>query len=221
MVDRILGKDDAGCSIHPWSTTIALYRTFCYGIRMKTFREYVKHWSTGNSGSRLLVESIMVPEVELALRDWIIADTGGILIGGCALSYYAKPRFTTGIDVMYLTNAAIPTAVAGFRRTRPHAFKHIKTHVKIELVTPDSINVSSKLMHQVVLHAETHHGVKMASLAGLIALKLQRLKKYDVGDIAALIEAAGGSADMTPFQFEPEEPARSCPDHQRQRMTSS
>jgi hypothetical protein len=47
-----------------------------------------------NDGTRTLFESVMSPEIIAALKDWVKANAGGILIGGLAISHYVKPRMT-------------------------------------------------------------------------------------------------------------------------------
>lgn len=149
-----------------------------------------------NDGSRTLFESIAIPEVLQALKDWK-KETGqvGVLIGGCAVSYYARPRGTTDVDFLFLTPADVPSEVKGFKRTRPGAFQHNKTHVEVEVVTAASVNLDVKLAKQVIDTAVLIDGSFVASPSGLVALKLQRLKRYDEGDIAALIET--GKVDLT------------------------
>jgi hypothetical protein len=57
---------------------------------------------TINDGTRTLIESIMMPELIAALRDWAKSGSGGVLIGGLGLSYHARPRFTQDIDFLFL-----------------------------------------------------------------------------------------------------------------------
>ena len=47
---------------------------------------------TMNDGTRTLSESIMLPEVGDAIRDWVRSRGGGVLIGDAALCYHARPR---------------------------------------------------------------------------------------------------------------------------------
>ena len=64
---------------------------------MLRFRDYIDKLNIVNDGTRSLMESIAIPEVERALKDWNKIDHSGILIGGCAIGYYSKPRATTDI----------------------------------------------------------------------------------------------------------------------------
>jgi hypothetical protein len=149
-----------------------------------------------NDGSRTLFESVAIPEVEAALKDWIRAGvTSGVLIGGIAVGYYARPRGTTDVDVLFMQPEDIPNDINGFKRTRPGAFQHKNTHVEVEVVTPGSINLSPELAQRVFDTAVLSDGVLVASPTGLVALKLQRMKRYDEGDIVALVET--GKVDLT------------------------
>jgi len=157
-----------------------------------------------NDGTRTLSESIAILEVLQAMMDWK-RETGavGVLIGGCAVSYYAKPRGTTDIDFIFLSDADIPREVKGFKRTRPGAFQHELTHVEVEVVTPAAINISEKLVKTVIDTAENVDGMMIASPSGLVALKLQRLKRYDEGDIIALLET--GNVNLNGWPVTPEQ----------------
>jgi hypothetical protein len=163
-----------------------------------------------NKGNRSLFESVMVPEVSQALKDWIKGtQSNGVLIGGLALSFYVKPRYTQDVDVLFLDSAEIPNTVSGFKRVRPHAFRHDQTHVEVELVTPELISVSEELCAQVVLDAETHSGILVASPSGIVALKLGRaiLNKpasyQDRADIVNLI--ATGRVNLDEFDLPDEQ----------------
>jgi len=160
----------------------------------------LKKMQAANDGSRSLYESIAVPEVIKALEDWKNATSvNPVLIGGLAASYYIKPRATADIDFLFLSEKEIPDNVEGFTRTRPHAFQHNETHVEIEVLTPQHINISVDLAIQVVKTAQTNDGIMIASPSGIVALKLQRLRRYDEGDIIALIET--GKVDLMGWEL--------------------
>lgn len=151
-----------------------------------------------NDGTRSLYESIAIPEVLAALKDWKVAladRDSGVLIGGLAVSYYVRPRNTTDVDIMFLNAADIPDEVAGFKRTRPGAFQHNKTHVEIEVISPQSINIPAPLADKVSDTAVNLDGIRVASPSGLVALKLHRLKRYDKVDIASLVQH--GQVDLS------------------------
>jgi len=155
-----------------------------------------------NDGTRTLTESIAVPEVLQALRDWEAASgSTGILIGGCAASFYARPRATMDVDFLFMSSEEIPDRVPGFKRTRSMAFQHDRTHVEVEVIAPTSIGVDPALIKKVIETARTVGDLKVASPTGLVALKLQRMRRYDAGDIEALIET--GQIDLTGWPITP------------------
>lgn len=140
----------------------------------------------------------MVPEVQRALIAWINAKLAtkqhaGVLIGGLAMSFYAKPRYTEDVDLLFLRQSDVPEAVPGFKRTRIGAFQENQTHVEIETVTPESINQSRAIVQKVIETAVEHDGLSVASLAGLVALKLvasdnPKRRMRDLGDVEIMLE---------------------------------
>lgn len=163
-------------------------------------KEIFEKLNKPNNGTRTLFESIAVPEVEMALKDWIkttrfTTNKQGVLIGGTALGYYTRPRATMDVDLLFLTKSDIPDQVTGFKRTRPGAFQHNETHVEVEVVTPQSINNPVDLCRKIISTAIESNGILVASPTGLVASKLFRLKKNDIGDIVALYQL--GSVNLT------------------------
>lgn len=145
------------------------------------------------SAAHSLDHVALVPEVGQALKKWIASGGGGVLIGGLAMSFYAKPRNTEAVDLLFLTQAAIPESVAGFKRTRLGAFQENKEHVEIETVVPSAINITQALAEKVLTTARTVDGIKVASAEGLVALKLYasdnpRRKLRDLGDVERIVE---------------------------------
>jgi hypothetical protein len=105
---------------------------------------------TINDGTRSLVESIMMPEIIVALRDWSRSTQAGVLIGSLGSSFHCKPRFTEDIDFLVLEWIGIPERVRGFTRTTPDSLRHDRTQAEVNLLTPSSINVPIKAAEQVV-----------------------------------------------------------------------
>lgn len=141
----------------------------------------------------------LVPEVQHALLSWLKAKTGtttsGVLIGGLAMSFYSKPRYTEDVDLLFLKRSDIPSEVQGFRRNRPGAFEEEQTQVEIEVTSHESFSTTpASIVAKVIETAKDHGGLKVASLEGLIALKLcaaenpKRMLK-DLGDVETLIGA--------------------------------
>ena len=158
----------------------------------------LKKTNSFNTGTRSLLESILSSEVAQAILDWKQnAGHSGVLIGGLALSYYVKPRFTSDGDFLYLAPSDIPIYVEKFKRTRNGAFQHNNTHVEIEVLSPSSINMSEELATKIFNTAIERDGFKIASREGLIAAKLGRFKLQDRADINSLLQL--GPVDLDDF----------------------
>lgn len=149
----------------------------------------IEKMNTINYGNRSLFESVVNSEVLLALKDWKNNNASNyVLIGGIALSYYVKPRFTQDVDILFLSKNDIPNTVNKFKKHRPNAFQHNKTHVEIEVFTSEFISIDQHIVNTVFETSNIIDGIKVASIDGLIALKLNRFKLQDQADIEALIE---------------------------------
>jgi len=159
-----------------------------------------------NDGSRSLFESVMVPELASVLQDWQTYVPNGVLIGGMGLSFHVKPRMTQDLDFLFLSDTEIPDQVSGFKRTRGHAFQHNKTHVEIEILTPEFIKVPRPVVEQIIKSATVSDGIKIASAAGMVASKLFRLSLQDKADIVALINS-GRVSGLDEFHLPPEKMA--------------
>lgn len=142
----------------------------------------------------------ILPEVQHALAKWIQVTTQGynpgVLIGGLAMSFYAKPRTTEDVDLLYLHSTDIPheDSVPGFKRYRKGAFRENSTHVDIEVTTPESfVDLPVHVAQKVVKTAVKYDGVSVASREGMIALKLcsafaPKRKSKDSADIVQLLQ---------------------------------
>lgn len=140
-----------------------------------------------NDGTRTLASSIVVPEVRWAFNDWVKnCDSQVMLIGGLAMSYYARPRATMDIDFMVLSGS-VPDQVKCFKKTRPHGFLHLETHVEVEVLTANFLKIDTALFSKLVQSSRVVDGVRIPSIEGLIVLKLQRFSLQDQADIAALL----------------------------------
>ena len=140
-----------------------------------------------NNGCRSLLESIIPNEVIQALRDWKdnYSKDNYVMIGGLALSYYNRPRYTEGVDLIFLSDEEIPNNVYKFRRNRKHSFEHIKTGVEVEVeaLSPSVINKNEDFFKCVFEDSIESDGIKIASPVSLIALKLSRFNDSDKSDI--------------------------------------
>jgi hypothetical protein len=166
-----------------------------------------------NTGVNLtLVESILVPEVEKAFNDWIANASGEwLLIGGIVVGLYSKPRTTTDIDVLYNTASSIPAAVNKFKKHRNLAFQHNDTHVEVETVAPENINLPPGLFNQLYKTSVVGStGVRYPSVSGMIALKVMRGSHQDIADIDAM-KQKHKDASVTGFDV-PEDKVKAAED---------
>ena len=142
---------------------------------------------TANNGNRSVFDSIFSPQVLLAFTEWFKnTESKSVLIGGLALSFYAKPRFTADVDLLFLHQGDAPQQVKGFKKTREHAFTHLDTHVEIELLDSAYLELSTNLVAHIFATAVVNQGIKIASREGLIASKLKRFSRQDQADIEAV-----------------------------------
>jgi hypothetical protein len=150
----------------------------------------------------------LVPEVQDALHVWkaMAKDTDWVLIGGLALSFYRKPRATQDVDVLLISESEVPSSVEGFKKVRPHTFRENGTHVEVELVTPALVDIPVSLVRKVFATARHEDGIKVASLEGMIALKLYgafniRRKHGDMADIIAMLQEHQKPVDMADWDL--------------------
>ena len=138
----------------------------------------------------------LVPEVGHALAAWLESNPEtqrGVLIGGLAVSLYAKPRYTEDVDMLFLIGRDIPNEVAGFKRTRGHAFEEKKYQVEVEVTTADQINLPMQVAHKVFETAHKIGTLSVVSIDGLIVLKLfgslaPKRRHKDLGDIQRILD---------------------------------
>ena len=135
------------------------------------------------------------PEVKSAAKDWIAeVSANWVLIGGLALAFYTKPRMTSDVDVLFLSKETMPSGLEHFKRNRPGAMLHLDTHVEVETVTPESIKLPAVVASKVFSTAVTHGSYKVASLEGMLVMKLyatdtKKRELKDGADIVAMLEA--------------------------------
>jgi hypothetical protein len=146
---------------------------------------------TINDGTRTLFESVLVPEIIVALEDFKKTEhhDNFVIIGGIALSYYVKPRNTQDIDVLILSDVMIPDTIPGFKKNRAHAFENQKTGVELEIVTPEYVGMPINVVKHIIDTSVVKDDLRIASPSGLVASKLFRLSAQDVADIIALINS--------------------------------
>jgi hypothetical protein len=149
--------------------------------------------------SRSLIDSIMIHELIVALRDWTKADAGGALIGAVALSFHVRPRMTQDLDFLFLDETSAPDQVSGFSRITPVLFRHDRTGVDVNVLTPSAIRAPMEVAQEVARTAIVSDGVPVASERGLVALKLFRSSFQDRADIVALIKT--GRVEFSGFRL--------------------
>lgn len=159
-----------------------------------------------NDGTRTLMESIMIPEIAHSLEAIRDAGANGVLIGGAALSHWVKPRMTQDLDLLFLSDQDIPEEIHGFKKTRGHSFQNMKTHVEVEVLSPEFLRIDPELVKAVIQTAITSDGIKVASPSGLVALKLYRFSFQDQADIVALLQT--DQVNLSPFEGHLSELAR-------------
>jgi hypothetical protein len=143
-------------------------------------------------GKRTLTESVISEHVLKALKDWTRAGVKDcVLIGGLALSYHGKARWTEDGDFLFLSAGKFPDEVKGFKRTRPHCFRHNETHVEIEMLDPEFLKMDPALAQKIFDTAIESDDIKVASREGLVVSKLGRFNRRDQGDIEHLVELPG------------------------------
>jgi hypothetical protein len=153
--------------------------------------------------SREFHHSVVVPEVRAALADWLrYANEDCVVIGGLAVSHWVRPRATMDIDFLVLdTNFE----VRGFSKSRNHAFRHVSTHVDVEVLTPEFIKIPADRAKLVFdTSVELDGKVRVASPHALIVLKLYRYSRQDQADIAELLSNFG-EPDQAIWQLTKEE----------------
>lgn len=161
---------------------------------MKTPLRNLKEFLS-TSGVKDIKNAALSNEVAHALSLWVKnsavnGKTPGVLIGGIALSFYSRPRYTTDADFLFLTDEEKPFFVEGFKRQGVRAFLEKQTHVEIETPTPKSINIPVEVARRVVSTANEFNGIKVASVEGLVALKLfaANTPSREFKDLADIVE---------------------------------
>lgn len=132
---------------------------------------------------------IAVPEVRRAYLEWVAHVKNSVLIGGLAVGAYVRPRTTLDVDMLFLSEAAVPATVPGFKRLRAHAFEHRATGVEVEVLTPAFLQMPDALAQKIFDTAR--QGV--VSAEGLIAAKLQRASAQDRVDVESVLRAYPGA----------------------------
>ncbi|MCB4825352.1 hypothetical protein [Roseicella aerolata] len=155
-----------------------------------------------NGGTETLPGYIMVPQVAAAVRAWVEAGGGGVLIGDCALTHHARPRVTQDTTFLFLRAEELPTVIRGFDRIGAHVFRHRATGEEVRAVTPDAVRVPMDLAERVVATAIHVDGMAIATGSGLAAVLLFRRDAQARADVVALVKA--GRVELGGFALPPD-----------------
>lgn len=150
----------------------------------------------GSGPASSLAEPALPPNLVPTLLRWIDAvpkPFQGTLIGGLAMCFYRRPRMTMGIDILVPSEYALPDKISGFSRIAACVFVDNANQIEINACTPSTIGISDGLSRRVLGSARIIDGVSIASVEGLIALKLHaahvdRRKLQESADIQSLLE---------------------------------
>jgi hypothetical protein len=155
-------------------------------LMARSRRDMSPCYEINSNNTRSLVYAAVVGEVMETFGRWLnMCREEFVVIGGLAVSHWLKSRMTMDIDLMILS---VPDDVPAFKRVRPHAFRDNSTHVEVETLTPQFINLSIERANLVFDTSIESDGVKVASPQALVVLKLQRWSRQDQADVELLLK---------------------------------
>ena len=149
-----------------------------------------------NIGQRNIYESLHgYPEVIEAIKDlcslnWINKP---ILVGGMAVVYWARDRQSgDDTDCMFLTESRLlqrkSTYLEKFRQITPHIIEHKETRTILDLLSLKIINLPDTYLSYIYSNSIIDSGIRIASIEGLILMKLSSGRRNDLVDIEMLLE---------------------------------
>ena len=145
----------------------------------------------------------LVRDVQTTLNRWRHSETFrksksihvmGLLIGDLALSFYAKPRYTDRVEVLYPEPSSIPGGVVGFTRHHKGVLQDDASEIEVWTLTPDALHIPEAIAQRIFHSAyDVRDGLMVASLEGMIVLKLyasdnRRFQYQALGDIGSMLE---------------------------------
>lgn len=154
----------------------------------------IAHMNIQASGRLPITKVILQNELDHVFKS-LTEKIEGVLIGGLAVCFYAKPRLTTDADFLYLSETDIPLSVEGFKKSRPHCFVHKGTGIEFEVLTSSYLKMASARAQHIMDTCVVSEGFKIASPEGLIVSKLGRWNRQDQADCEAVMLAVPG--DLT------------------------
>lgn len=112
-----------------------------------------------------------------------------------AIAYWARNRRTEDADFIFLSEYRLSKAKiligasSKFKVLNGYYIEHKSTGVTLDLLTPEFINLPVKYLSYIYKTAEVDSGVRIASIEGLILMKLSSGRDYpDLADITMLLE---------------------------------
>lgn len=139
-----------------------------------------------NLGNRSLFESIALDQTLHALQELKI-HSEHLLIGGNCVSYYVKPFVSSDIDIL-ISVEKIPTQLSGFSEIGKTKWVHTSSGTILHFHTIEDLNLSDDLVNNLFSTANKSDGFNIASIEGIITLKLLSNKDYDYSHIESLCE---------------------------------
>jgi hypothetical protein len=172
-------------------------RTTIRRLKSNSLRN-LSYASLDSRGQHSIFKVVLSNEVEAALRDWPIFKDA-VLIGGLAVSFYTRPRVTTDADFLFISESSLPDFAEDFKKVRPHAFRHNRTHVEIEVLTPSFLSMPDSRAKQILRTSVLSEGIRVASAEGVVCSKLLRWSRRDQADISEIMNAVSG--DLTTWSL--------------------
>lgn len=119
--------------------------------------------------------------------------------GGLALGFRSRPRATLDIDIFLLSEDdadKVKTLLSKrFNLERGFRVVHKDTGVTLDLLTAETLGFDDEIatlaIDRAIVEKILGRSIKVMSSDGLVALKLQRGRFKDQGDIESLLEANG------------------------------
>jgi hypothetical protein len=139
-----------------------------------------------------------LPPVDVALGELrkLLVNAGVVfrIVGGVAVVHHGYARTTEDLDVLVEADAApridAQLAIHGFERTSPNRLRHLATGVRVDVLVagaPLPRDPSRKYPSPDLLGASPRDA-QIASLRGLVELKLYAKRHRDLGDVVELLK---------------------------------
>ena len=104
------------------------------------------------------------------------------------VNYDIDNRSTQDVYFLFLSKEDIPNNVFKFKKNRKNAFQDNKTHVEIEVLSNDTINLKQEVVDIIFKKSYNKGNFKIASPSSIVAIKLDRFNPSDERDISLLMK---------------------------------